>query len=250
MARRTRRRPTVVWLPTTIAGRLGVSPAAATLESQSNHGIVADTVGPGLGAQALDIFDIVQDAPRNTVTPAANSLSDIEGSSYRLRRIVGKIFVAVDQNPVTGGILTNTTSMILTAGFIILDVDPVTGAPPIATNAIDPAVLATCRFPWIWRRSWCLSDQAQQATLRGLNIPVGFPFSPNNTDNGSVADGPHVDAKTARIVSDEKRLFLVIGAQALDGSGAGIPLPYTVVTDLRILASMRKMSGNRRNASR
>lgn len=72
----------------------------------------------------------------------------------------------------------------------------------------------------------------------------------SNMEMGSVADGPHVDQKTARIVSSEERLFLTVSATVLTGSGGELVTSAFVNTDLRVLASMRTSSGNRGNASR
>lgn len=63
-------------------------------------------------------------------------------------------------------------------------------------------------------------------------------------------EGPHVDAKTARIVGPDQRLFLVVTNTIQGGSAAGGVSSCEVITDLRVLASMRSSQGNRRNASR
>lgn len=193
---------------------------------------------------------MVKDEPQG-VAATTTDLSDLEGSAYRLRRIVGKIFVQPAQ--VAGIAATDATTWIVTAGFIILRV---TGSGAIlsgASNTYDPQILDNIRDPWIWRRSWMLSNQAG---INALNVAtpdtkqVIFPSSNINGYGGGVLDGPHIDAKTARVVSDEERLFLVVSANTIDGDAQNTPNQIGFFGDVRVLASMRKQSGNRRNASR
>lgn len=240
MARRTKR-PTVVWLPLDLANRVGVAPGNANLETQNSLSIIADIVGAPGGGKSVTIQAVVRDEPA-LVAGAAETLSDLEGSAYRLRRIVGKIWCSTPQQALVG---TEPSTIVVTAGFIILRVDangtPLNGLLSPTANQYDPSALGEIRDPWIWRRSWILGNSLSGQT------DTGFP--PTNAQYGSIQDGPHVDAKTARVVSDEERLFLVTTAVGLNGTGQD-QAAYVVVTDLRVLASMRKQSGNRRNASR
>lgn len=197
--------------------------------------------GPG-GNIATSIAKIVIDQPASALPDG--SLSDFEGSAYRLRRIVGKLWVGVEVEQFT----TQPSLFVVTAGFIILRVDT-SGNPLSSGNNYHPQILDSERDPWIWRRSWLLRNNIVRdnafTNFGGFNRDVpSF-----NGAYGSVADGPHVDAKTARIVSDEERLFLVVGFTTLDGAQetSGI---VTWLADLRVLASMKTSSGNRRNASR
>lgn len=241
MAKKIRRQP-VVWLPTDINNRLSrVPPAVVTSGNETNHFlqvIVGPASAPGL--QQVDLIPIVKDDPKN-IAAAEQTLSDLEGSAYRLRRIVGKLHVAMAQSANVEP--TETSTSIVTSGFIILKVD-VVGAPLQTPDQYNPSSMDSVRDPWIWRRSWVLRNR-----LNALSVALDFP--PSNAAYGSVADGPHVDAKTARVVSDEERLFLVTSVTAIDGTGGLLTSPsILIVGDLRVLASMRKSSGNRNNASR
>jgi len=246
MARRTRR-PAVVWLPNDRTNRLNLAPTVATNGITSAALVGAISVGANPVSTSVQIFPVVLDEPQG-VALATSSLSDVEGSAYRLRRIVGKIFIQPDQ---TASIVANDpTSFYVTASFIILRVDNTgTALAPLATY--DNQALDQIRDPHIWRRSWLLSNLAGVTALNIATVDTRISFfRRDTTEFGSVQDGGHIDAKTARVVSDEERLFLVVTAVPIDGNAQGRDSLLLVVADLRVLASMRKQSGNRRNASR
>jgi len=198
----------------------------------------------GPGNAHTEVQPIVADTPLNpALAGATNSLADLEQSAYRLRRIVGKIFIGAQQAEGVGG---STANMLVTAGLIVLRVDS-TGAP-LNTITEDYSVnnLANIADPWIWRRSWVLTNIPQAVLSPGT--PIAYEY---NTAAGSVADGPHVDAKTARIVGPEERLFLAVTGMSIDGNpNDQLNNRVFVDYDLRVLASMRSSQGNRRNASR
>jgi len=255
---RRKRKARVVWLPQDLGNRLGQAPASATLGSQSATGIAVLTANPLGAVTQTQEFAIVKDfgGPANnqgTADPEA-SLADIEDSGYRLRRIVGKIGVSVLQgNAAAAG---DGSIFHVTAGFIIRRIQ--TASPGQSTallassvgtqDQIDVASLDNTMDPWIWRRSWDLADTSAAALALDPNV-VSFP--PSNYKYGSgIFDGPHVDAKTARVVGPEERLFLDITCEGVNGNGQGNPGAVLVLFDLRVLASMRTSVGNRRNASR
>lgn len=247
MARRISRRPKVVWLPMDRNNRLGVA-GGATLGTDSAMFQINVGAGSGLiGATNTVVIPVVGDAPQLLAlagSPAGPSLSDYEGSAYRLRRIVGKLFVSIDNTALDA---TAASTVVITCGFIVLRVDDLGVPINVTTDAYAPAALDGIRDPWIWRRSWVLTNLVQFATIAG----AGFqPFPTTNADYGSVADGPHVDAKTARVIADEERLFFVAQATNRDGTGGQGQNLIIITGDLRVLASMRSSQGNRRNASR
>lgn len=242
MAFRRRRKPTVSWLP-----NLGQGPSSLNLDLTGSVTVSATpfTISTSLHA-------VVPDYPAEAIRAAAGggipTISDFEGSGYRLRRIVGKFYCAADQ--IIGGAQdTRPTTALVGAGLIILRVRESDGAPLRAAtpNDYSPLGLDNVRDPWIWRRTWLLSNEfgggGQTPTL-GLAY---FPFT--NVEYGSAWDGPHIDQKTARRVSAEERLFLVVSAvnpaNAADADG-GVRYVY----EARYLTSPLKVMGNRRNASR
>lgn len=227
MASRIKRRPRVVWLPTETAFSV----------PQKNANTIIHDVGPGaFGLEALSLIPIVFDQPFQG--SAGTSLADIESSGYRLRRIVGKIYASVEQLE-----LQDCGAVLCTAGFIVLRVAE-TG---VATNpSISPQGVDNIDAPWIWRRTWIVANGSSTSAF--TQFVDSSPFS--NFEGGpSALDGPHVDQKTARIVSREERLHLALSTVMLH-NGVVDPIHVQWLWDLRVLASMRSSSGNRRNAVR
>lgn len=248
MARRIKR-PKVVWLPSDLDNRLGqAEDTAASDGHESSIGIFGVDV-PGFDgtfatiSSATLVTPVVKDSPIGLGVQEA-TLSDIEGSAYRLRRIVGKIYVECFQvEPAVG----EPTDFIASAGFIILRTDDL-GRPMNANNdTYNVNSLDSQGDPWIWRRSWRVANNtARPNSALAISAPSNHAYY-----GGGVLDGPHVDAKTARIVSNEERLFLVLTVIPLDGNeNDQNDARVLFLTDLRVLASMRTQAGNRRNASR
>jgi len=242
-----RRKQGVVWLPLDTSNRLGTDEVGA-LGSDPSALILSQDVPPfSIPVDpTVTLQAVVKDQPQGVGSTETSSLSDLEGSAYRLRRIVGKIFIQLRQFAGEGG--NAPKQVFTTVGFMILRVnesgDPLSALTP---EQYDVNALDGVRDPWIWRRSWMLGNNGQTDDVPAPDIAPVFPGS--NVHYGSALDGPHIDAKTARVVSDEERLFLVWSSIALDGA-AQETNQLILVADLRVLATMRKQSGNRRNASR
>lgn len=247
MARRTKRRPRVVWLPPSAENRAQpINPAISDL----SVGSFAETLEVfGLfGAQTTGIIAMVSDLsapPFQSGNVPVSTLADVYSSGYRLRRIVGKLFVSQRQSNAANG---NVPQVLVTAGLIVLRTDE-TGVPLAGVAAFDtysPAIIQNWADPWIWRRSWMFSD-FNEAIALDLAL-----FPDTNAQYGSVMDGPHVDAKTARRIGLEERLFLVTTVQVAASGSSGAPAHAVVDIhgELRFVGSILNMAGNRRNASR
>jgi len=227
---RKRTSPKVVWLPPD-----GSAPAPAA--ETSGFGFTTIDIS---GAVQLNVAEIplTIDAPPDA---SISTLADMESSAYRLRRIVGKIWCRAQLDDDESDI----TDYIVTAGLIVRRVDE-TGASLaglIGVEQMAPSEAINWSDPWIWRRSWLLTNP--------LGVAPDRPTQNYGEDAGSAVDGPHVDQKTARIVSKEERLFLNVSAQALFvGGQSELTHTVSVFTDLRVLATMRTSQGNRRNSSR
>lgn len=252
MAARTRKSPKVVWLPPDRNNRFAIAPAAATtgadpapfvIETQTTTGII--------NSEVVELLPLVGDAPMASALAGSTvtSLADFEGSSYRLRRIVGKVFVAIRQIPLAETVDVEVSSQLVTCGIIVLRVDSA-GAPLLPASSYSPLQLDSARDPWVWKRQWALTNTALALTsIDGNQRRSLFPDS--NCEYGSVMDGPHVDQKTARIISNEERLFFVCStANMFETNAQGFGSAVRIWGDLRVLASMRSNQGNRRNASR
>lgn len=245
MARR--RSPRVVWLPPDRFNRLGVAGGATTGLQNGISRFFVDVLAGTDGTSATAVVPVVQDSQVDISQLTGGSLADYAQSAYRLRRIVGKIFVAHNSQSNAVGA---PALQIITAGFIVLKVQQRAGVV-VPSNATLPEystqMLQNWSDPWIWRRTWVLGNNLKL-------LAAGSALSARATDNvsgpGSIADGAHVDAKTARIVGADERLFLVVTNTIQGGATGGGLSSCEVITDLRVLASMRSSQGNRRNASR
>lgn len=239
---RKRRAKPGIWLPPDPFNRVEGSIA---VPSQSAIGHVSPTPVAGIGASTAASVPIVGDYNEEVIAGMLGfSLADEVGGGYRLRRVVGKIFVAVrqavdDENP------GNATSCIAWAGLIVRRVDTV-------GNALSTAVFADAyenqRDPYIWRRDWALTNYLS----RGAAVTKTWQFPTQNCDYGDSFSGPHVDAQTKRSVGAEERLYLDVGYTNLDGDPQAIVgIGLDVWWDLRMFGYlMPQGQGNRRNASR
>jgi hypothetical protein len=248
-----RRKPKVVWLPAT--NTFSVDDAASSTWSLASVSITGAAAASGGVGGKIEV-PIVQDGNTSDPLNPLSSLADIESSGYRLRRIVGKLYCFIAQTaPATEDLWG------ITAGFMVRRVDGSTGgsiavAASAATNfnLIDPANIDNSMDPWIWRRSWLLSNYftGTAATPLANNIFEDVMHSGGGTNYGrgypgGNLEGPHVDQKTARIVGPEERLFLDVSATPIITANDS---SLVIIYDLRVLASMRTNIGNRRNASR
>lgn len=267
MARRfaRRRKPRVAWLPT--FG--GLDSEDTELESDNWAGIRVQLNllqdDPELDNIVWDAFPLTFDSSESATAtqadPSKVTLRDIvQGNEWRLRRIVGKAFVTTAHG-VQGA--TATTGIDVALGFIVSKTRD-DGSPETDFNQVNPLAQNSMEDPWIWRRRWLLhpaggfvnTDNAELALdtrgdMRFWSLPK------NNMQYGSVADGPHVDAKTARVIHRSERLY---GVLAIRRYYADIGLvPETQLTDsqvnlfldYRVVGSLRGSSyGNRGNTSR
>lgn len=246
-----RRKAKVVWLPPSTDGSIG---DGTTAYQQA----VATSANSLTGTRNFLEFTVVKDSQGQDPLSNTATLADIEQSGYRLRRIVGNIFVQIPPGPNIAGAGSGGPQLaMVTAGFIIRRVNPSNGvalatAASVAANfsLSDPGMVDNIMDPWIWRRSWFLGDPNNLANINERVPPPSRNFGPDWPAGN--AGGAHVDQKTARIVGPEERLFLDISATVMveDPDNPGNTFQLFATTDLRVLASMRSSSGNRRNASR
>lgn len=242
---RKRRKPRVVWLPNDPFFSVDAAGLAhSTLMSAQ------DTVSGALGDTNTIVAPVVRDTTINPLTPGS-TLADINSSGYRLRRIVGKFwcYFTNTNNQDTPGF---PEEVIVTAGFIILRVDDA-GLPLNQANiaSYSTQIIENNEAPWIWRRSWLLKDGPAN-----VEVNAGVPFLVQPVGPGGVgalggnADGPHIDQKTARIVGQDERLMLVVTSTNMRSGDQQLARGISYNWEVRVLASMRTTSGNRRNASR
>lgn len=251
---RGRKRPRVVWLPADRLNRLGIAPAAVGTSTQQSVGIISTVVTSPAGQTTTEVVPLVLDkVPELALTTGTQSLADVTQSGYRLRRVVGKIWGSIRQDPTNGPDAIVPKSCILTVGLIVLRINEEDSQPLQNAAQYDAVAYGNLSDPWIWRRSWLLINQPAID-----NSPAGAPVRnfdglTSTSKGGSALDGPHIDAKTARVIGPEERLFMVVTTSALPDTDVQEPPAsetVTVLWDLRVLGSMRSNLGNRRNASR
>jgi len=247
-----RKAPRVVWLPPSTIGSVNAAQPPVGDGSESTWRQFQIGSSGGVGDVSIAEVPLVIDGADNQ-TSLADSIADLYAASYRLRRIVGKVFAGT-RSPEDPEATLGARVIGLTAGIIVRRSDPVTGQSVVGqtaqVNNISPERIVNSNDPWVWRRNWILT--AVRATL-GVTPVLGGTIQTNNFVNmASSLDGPHIDQKTARIVGPEERLFFTVASTilVLDGAPVQGETIVDVFFDMRVLGSLKSGSGNRRNASR
>lgn len=201
----------------------------------------------GLSAPLEDLSTTTIDITGN---PTSLPMGFLTSNEYLLKRVVGKIYVSVSQ--IAG---TQKGAILCAAGLFVARAENPAGDPgaedfPIGARDVGvfadyaPLNTDTMREPWIWRRSWVLSNQLSTLAAEIISYPK------TNVEYGSVADGPHIDAKTARRVKEGERLFFAVQARAfpVNHTTAGDSGDVTVhfAYEVRALGALRK--GHNRSA--
>jgi len=218
MARRRRRSPGT-WFPN-VGSAIGET-------GENIQGRSFTVVTNPTGSIVTGILDLTFDTPfeGDRISTGVDSLSDIIGSEYILKRIVGKIYLhRFRANPEN---IDNQPPILVGCGFFVARAnDQAVGGgedTPIgsATEAerrdnYSPLEVDTVREPWIWRRTWILGaagkygdDVTSPARVSDQNnaaFPVSTPLY------GSVMDGPHIDSRVKRRVGQDDRLWFAVSA--------------------------------------
>lgn len=252
---RKRRRTRYTWLPVLpqVNNLSGTDFYVQTREFNTNI-----TAG---GDPGLVIFPVTTDFSREDVNVGGSQvMGEILQSDYFLRRIVGKLHLSYSQDIaayasnqppiwpavlVTAGFFVARAASDATVGFVPIGIT--TGVTIEDFNNYNPLASATVREPWIWRRTWTLGNNYDAFAFAGtLNSGEAF-FPANNANYGSVLDGPHIDAKTARRVKNDERLWFAVGiVPVLNSLPPGKDVPANAnsavygTLDVRLLGAQRK----------
>jgi len=269
MARRfRRRRPKVTWMfsnGTVVADRelqadFNATPFHVRLSFGPDNDI-EHTILP------LNPFDLPVEAD-----PAFNfsgnipqaSLSDIIGSEYLVKRIVGNCWASAANVSNPSGL--ENFYVVFGIGIFVARADgtdvnrPIGGDPALAagldanSRSYNPLDAETQREPWMFRRLWVLSPRAnpvntgtvQQATSEG-QMAQAFP----NTTAGyhGLRTGPFFDVKSVRRVRQDERLWLSVAAMPapiLETPSIVGSYVVNATFDVRILGALRRAQ-NRSN---
>lgn len=176
-------------------------------------GIYASIPVPHAGNISTVVSQLTYDTPKEEVANQADgtSLADVIGSAWSLRRIVGKLWCErtteqLNAMPLikvgvgffvaraAGNDDSTTSNLPVGYGSVSDPYDQVRG------NNYSPLSMTTQREPWIWRRVWVL----------GGGVSEGIPNI--NWTAQSALDGPHIDAKTRRIIASDNRLWVAFSA--------------------------------------
>lgn len=259
MARRfgKRRKPRVAWMP--IFGGAAIPEAVSDPFPGIEAELEVDTFVPN-GDIVWDAFPLTFDetegASATQADPTKVTLRDlVQGNEWRLRRLVGKAFISAATATV-GATAYSLADVAL--GFIVSKTYD-DGSPMTDFSEVNPLSQNSMEDPWIWRRRWLLNPHGNLAwgspittDIRNNAAAWGFPQSTANY--GSVADGPHIDAKSNRTIHRSERLFGVLAARKHNQGGGGVnyaDFQVKLLLDYRILGSLKGQTyGNRGNMSR
>lgn len=271
MARFKRRRK-YIWLPHLGGVAAQTEPSvfnawfSTTLDVQPN--ITCGIIAP--------VADHVQE--RVPSDENVEGMGELVGNEYFLKRIVGKIWCNHELSAATVAPDTfnapdlEAVATIASVGIFVARADNPDDGVPIGVAATGNTIPAyttlardTTREPWIWRRSWILgwstilnqfnlgrqiqlgANAAQ--VLAGYNVSgvrnsgPGSSFPESNALHGSALDGPHIDAKTARRIGQDDRLYIAFSTQSYPEGQQSLENAEKYVrfgVDLRFLGQLRR----------
>lgn len=258
---RRKRRSKYTWFPVLAQG------------DEAGQGISGADFGINLntnGQAVTGVFAVTFDAPKEpgeADLATSGELAGMVGQEYFIRRIVGKCFIAHTSRPVTNDEILETgpNAVLVAAGFFVARADE----DPNDTIPIGSATAATLfskysplsgdaiREPWLWRRTWILGNQGN-VDIRNNQLIGDMSFTGNtigtlstaemtaywpttNAGYGSIQDGPHIDAKTARRVGQDDRLWFAVAATSWPLAAASTRVGrIDGHLDMRLLGQLRK----------
>jgi len=239
-----RRRRKVNWFPT-LGTNLGED--VSELAGQAFFLPVNDN-----GTQSLGIFPVTFDSPQDETNVAGGDtpLVNIVGSEYILKRLVGKCHLGLYQQSSSQVI---PEAVLIGCGFFVARAEdtPNQAAPVGAATEGDlqkfdnysPLAKKAIREPWIWRRTTILGTYGIPRTRSAPNeVYPGDAYPPSNALLSGLGDGPHFDAKSARRVGNDDRLWFAVAAMNWPPGDVFQGQSHEVqgYLDLRILGSLVK----------
>lgn len=246
---RRKRRTKYTWLPA-IGMDLQVTGAPEDIVAGIQF---AQTVSSA-GDSTVDIFPVTTDTPVALAgATTTDNMSEIMANDYFIRRIVGKLHASMRQKRNASGDPSSPQACLFGCGFFIARAadgggtqqQPIGAATPAERRTnYSPLGLDTIREPWIWRRTWVLQNPAQSLISQANNVTsdsfdfAGFPTSTGGY--GSVMDGPHIDAKTLRRVTNDDRLWFAFANFALPVGTTDQDGQVNGYLDMRLLGQLRK----------
>lgn len=185
----------------------------------------------------------------DNATSLTNTLNDlVQGQEWFCDRIVGKVHLGCQAGAAGSSSLVWPTVFVKLGFFVARSIDEAPQNIDLQTAEYDPLEANNAMNPWIFQRSWMMSNTAnttETATTRTFPVFTTDQY-------GSAYDGPHLDIKTKRRIRKEERLWMVIrvkgfssGITLVTGSAAAQPTICGMI-DLRVHGSMRRAKNNSR----
>lgn len=233
-----------------------------------NEHVAGRTFGIVLDSHRIEtvILPLTFDVPfeGDSVTPDVYNLADILGSEYVLQRIVGKCYMSRLSTIASNG-RDGNPAILCAAGFFVAragDTHTASGEnQPIGSTTeaekrenYSPLETDTIREPWIWRRTWILGNSGAgvvnnpQLGGTSTNAPADLAevgnYPSSTAHFGSVMDGPHIDSRVKRRISQDDRLWFAVSVTTWPLASPLVFLGNTLLLngylDYRIFGSLRK----------
>jgi len=237
---RRKRRNRYTWFP-----QLGTSYGIET-QLDSTAFEVQDAIESGSVEGILSTPSAIPLLPDQDETgdSAAGSLRDkVEGKDYILKRVVGKTWGGLNQNPPDAPNLIVPQRIIFCLAFAVLPVKDDDFTPEGSTDDYGPLYSQNTNKPWMWRRTWVWYNNlgVDPSVLEATNPQYTGPTNILNTAAG-VMDAGHIDIKVSRRVRKNERIFAIVQWQLLStGGGDTTQVSYMHWgIDLRYLGAMRR----------
>jgi len=220
-----------------------VGPAGAEGDTSAARDVLQ--IAGANGQTTISIIDWLPDFPGPEIIPGVQqtSMAMVQGNDYFIKRIVGKFFCSCEQSQAD-----TIPSVWVGAGFFVArsDDNDAVGLPIGASTAAlqvenySPLRQENNNEPWLWRRTWLLGNNVGTTGLRGTDL-----YPRTTADYHSVADGPHIDARTARRVHSDERLYFAVATRSYPLNDlthqAGLNMQWML--ECRVLGAMRKTRG-------
>jgi len=242
--RRARRKFT--WLPT-----IGTAGAAAS-DNASGREFELDTNANGTTNVIISELTFDEPSEGDFLDSTFNKLSEIIGSEWFLKRVVGKLFIGRVTLSAPDPEQTAHPGILVGAGFFVARSDdrqgPAGAKQPIGSATLtervenyNPLGEECIREPWLWRRTWVIGGDSN----RNLGESGFRNFPASNAFYGSMSDGPHIDARTARRIGQDDRLFFAVATMGLPiGQIVDEPTVIDGYLDFRLLGALRRARGD------
>lgn len=169
-----------------------------------------------------------------------SSLRDyVEGQDYLLQRVVGKVWGGIN---FTADDTDSLKEALFCIALAVLPNQSGTQGPDLDPEEYNPFWAKNAQQPWIWRRTWRLTNPNVNTYDATTQVSVWTPqvtWPARTSGYTGLHEGGHLDSKVKRRITKEHRLYIVTGMMALNEADTGTT-QWSFGYDLRILGSMRR----------